>query len=85
MARIARPKTERKKKSSVAALPPEAANNGAAVANADTVASISSSDIALRAFTYYCERGCQDGAALEDWLRAERELLGSASARSVLR
>jgi hypothetical protein len=33
-----------------------------------------SADIALRAYALYCERGCQDGHAVEDWLQAEREL-----------
>ena len=37
-------------------------------------------DIALKAFAYYCERGYQDGSALEDWLRAERELLRTTKA-----
>ena len=32
------------------------------------------SDIARRAFEIYCQRGCQDGHDLEDWLQAEREL-----------
>jgi hypothetical protein len=31
-------------------------------------------DIAKRAFELYCERGCQDGHDVEDWLQAEREL-----------
>ena len=35
---------------------------------------VSESDIAARAFSYYCERGFQHGSDLEDWLRAEREL-----------
>jgi hypothetical protein len=35
---------------------------------------VSETDIATRAFSYYCERGFQHGADLEDWLRAEREL-----------
>jgi hypothetical protein len=35
---------------------------------------VSETDIAARAFHYYCERGRQHGADLEDWLRAEREL-----------
>lgn len=36
-------------------------------------------DIACRAFELYCERGCQDGYAADDWLRAERELRGAES------
>jgi hypothetical protein len=33
-------------------------------------------DIALRAYQIYLERGGAPGNALEDWTRAERELLG---------
>ena len=31
-------------------------------------------DVARRAFELYCDRGCQDGRDLDDWLTAEREL-----------
>lgn len=31
-------------------------------------------DIARRAFELHCERGCQHGHDLDDWLQAEREL-----------
>ncbi|TVQ61368.1 MAG: DUF2934 domain-containing protein [Phycisphaerales bacterium] len=31
--------------------------------------------IAARAYELYLERGCEDGHAQEDWVRAERELL----------
>jgi hypothetical protein len=34
-------------------------------------------DIAHRAFELYCERGCQHGHDIDDWLRAERELRDS--------
>jgi hypothetical protein len=37
-----------------------------------------SADIALRAYALYCERGRQDGHAVEDWLQAERELQARA-------
>jgi hypothetical protein len=30
--------------------------------------------IATRAFELYCQRGCQDGHDVDDWLQAEREL-----------
>ena len=36
---------------------------------------VAEADIAARAFAYYCERGFQHGSDLEDWLRAERELM----------
>ncbi|HVQ43111.1 MAG TPA: DUF2934 domain-containing protein [Vicinamibacterales bacterium] len=32
-------------------------------------------DIAQRAYDHYLERGASDGADVEDWLEAERELL----------
>jgi hypothetical protein len=34
-------------------------------------------EIAHRAFELYCERGCQHGHDLDDWLQAERELRDS--------
>jgi hypothetical protein len=34
-------------------------------------------DIARRAFEIFCERGCEHGHDLDDWLQAERELRGS--------
>ena len=36
-------------------------------------------EIAQLAQRYWAERGWQDGYAEQDWLRAERELLGMAS------
>jgi len=46
--------------------------------------------IALRAYEIYLERGCAPGHELEDWTRAERELLEKngkprrkASAKSI--
>ena len=36
-------------------------------------------EIAQLAQRYWVERGWQDGYAEQDWLRAERELLGAAS------
>jgi hypothetical protein len=62
-----RPKTDRQK----AAAPSVGADS------VNDSRRVSERDIALRAFAYYCERGYQDGSALEDWLRAERELLGT--------
>ena len=61
-----RPKADRRRQSAPPPTAPDMANDSPRV---------SESDIALRAFAYYCERGGQDGSALEDWLRAERELL----------
>jgi hypothetical protein len=39
----------------------------------------SHTEIAQLAERYWAERGWQDGYAEQDWLRAERELLGAAS------
>jgi hypothetical protein len=39
-----------------------------------TIAIPAAADVARRAFELYCERGCQDGHDVEDWLNAEREL-----------
>jgi hypothetical protein len=36
-------------------------------------------EIALRAYQIYLERGGAPGNALEDWMRAERELLEKSS------
>jgi hypothetical protein len=33
-------------------------------------------EIRLRAYDFYEQRGMADGHALEDWLRAETEILG---------
>jgi len=40
-------------------------------------------DIAKRAFELYCERGCQNGRDVEDWLEAERELQEAASSTAA--
>ena len=47
----------------------------------DIAASLTPSyaEIAQLAERYWAERGWQDGYAEQDWLRAERELLGMAS------
>ena len=75
MSPSARPKTtESKKKTTATALVSDTANDSPRV---------STSDIAEKAFAYYCERGCQHGADLEDWLRAERELLGAGLTRAA--
>ena len=65
----ARPKADRRKKSTLA-IPADMVNDSPRV---------SQGDIALKAFAYYCERGGQGGSALDDWLRAERELQAAAT------
>jgi DUF2934 family protein len=51
--------------------------------SARSAGSVSDADIARRAFRLYCERGCQDGHDLEDWLRAERELRGATASTAA--
>jgi hypothetical protein len=76
---------ERETGSSVAAAPNTAAKTRAKAApkskTVDIVASRMPSyeEIARLAERYWAERGWQDGYAEQDWLRAERELLGMAS------
>jgi len=41
------------------------------------VARPSYDEIAFRAYQIYLERGCTPGDAMQDWLRAERELTES--------
>ena len=45
---------------------------------ADTRQKVSSKQIARRAYDIHLARGGGEGGALEDWLRAERELRGEA-------
>ena len=42
-----------------------------------------SADVAKRAFELYCQRGCQDGYDVQDWLQAERELLTDSSSSAA--
>jgi hypothetical protein len=63
-----RPKTDRKRKAAAPSVGLDSVNDSPRV---------SESDIALKAFAYYCERGYRDGSDIEDWLRAERELRGT--------
>ena len=37
--------------------------------------------IRRRAHELYIERGSEDGAALDDWLQAEQEVIGAAAVR----
>jgi hypothetical protein len=41
---------------------------------------ISSEEIARRAFLLYAERGGEHGRDVEDWLRAEQELMAGSAA-----
>ena len=71
-----RPKTDRKRKAAAPSVGPDPVKDSTRV---------SETDIALRAFAYYCERGYQDGSDVEDWLRAERELRGTPPAPAARR
>ena len=66
-----RPKPDRRKKkvADVEAMPTGAAS-----------AAVSEGEIARKAFELYCARGGQNGSDIEDWLRAERELMSVAAA-----
>jgi hypothetical protein len=68
MSPSARPKTDRKPKAAAPSVGPDPVKDSTRV---------SETDIAQKAFSYYCERGYQDGSDVEDWLRAERELRGT--------
>jgi hypothetical protein len=70
MTTIATAPSEKSRPNPVAELPP-----------AGATLDITDQEIALRAFELYCERGCEDGHDLEDWLRAEQELRGQPGAR----
>ena len=63
-------KARRKRAGTVVTMPTGASN----VLAANQSANLPDHDIARRAYELYCERGCQHGHDLDDWLRAEREL-----------
>jgi hypothetical protein len=71
--------------SAVKAAPKSAAKTKAKAAPKPEAVNIAASrtpsyeEIAQLAERYWAERGWQDGYAEQDWLRAERELLGMAS------
>jgi hypothetical protein len=59
---------------------PAKSKSAAKAKTIDVAASTPSyTEIAQLAERYWAERGWQDGYAEQDWLRAERELLGAAS------
>lgn len=62
-----KPKTERRKKT---------ISDSAAPAPAAAV-ELSRADIARKAYELYCARGGRNGSEVDDWLRAERELLST--------
>jgi hypothetical protein len=44
---------------------------------------VTEDDIARRAFDLYCDRGCEDGHDLDDWLNAERQLRDASSSSAA--
>jgi hypothetical protein len=44
---------------------------------------VTESDIAQRAFELYCDRGCEDGHDIDDWLSDERELRDVSSSSAA--
>ncbi len=73
--------TEKPKKAKAPAKPrtTTAKAKVAAVAAPAAIAVPTHQEIALLAEKYWAERGWQDGAAEQDWLRAEQELMKLAS------
>ena len=39
-------------------------------------------EIAIRAYGFFLQRGCADGWDVDDWLQAERELLGEVKKKN---
>ena len=72
------PKPTRRRTDNIVAMPPMTSLPATAIATG-----ISESDIARRAFELYCERGCEHGHDVEDWLAAERELRDAASSSAA--
>lgn len=70
MAKTLKPKAERRKSPRT--------DKTTMTATAVAASTISTEDIARRAFEFYCARGGGHGHALEDWLQAERELTGAS-------
>ena len=69
------PKSARRTTDNVFTMP-----RGEIAAAVEIASAVSHDDIARRAFDLHCDRGRQDGYDLDDWLTAERELHGAASA-----
>ena len=63
------PKSARRRTNNVLTMPAVEFPTAVAI-----VSGVTESDIARRAFELYCDRGCEDGHDVDDWLNAEREL-----------
>jgi hypothetical protein len=71
--------TTEKPKKAKAPAKPRTTTAKAKVAAPPAIAVPTHQEIALLAEKYWAERGWQDGAAEQDWLRAEQELMKLAS------
>jgi hypothetical protein len=72
-------KSARKKPTNVLSMPKPASTSPEQKPSANPT----DAAIATRAFELYCERGCQNGRDVEDWLQAERELRETASSTAA--
>jgi hypothetical protein len=71
--------TEKPKAAKAPAKPRKTTAKAKVPAAAPEIAVPTHQEIALLAEKYWAERGWQDGAAEQDWLRAEQELMKLAS------
>ena len=79
MAETPKKPTTHKKTSASAAAPKAIAPKRKTTTSKVTAISVSHEEIARLAHRFWAERGGLHGHDAEDWLRAERELLGKAS------
>jgi hypothetical protein len=79
MAETTKKATTRKKTSASASAPKTIASKTKTASAKVTGMQISHDEIARLAHKFWTERGGRHGSDAEDWLRAERELLGKAS------
>jgi hypothetical protein len=70
---------EKAKVTKATAKPRKPATTKKKAASATIVATPSREEVERLAKSYWEQRGCQDGYAEQDWLRAEQELLKIAS------
>lgn len=72
-------KVEAPKKTTAAAKPRKTATKKENVVASSQPTSVSREKIEQVAYQFWAQRGYQHGNALQDWIRAEQELLGRAS------
>ena len=76
---VKKPKAPAKPRKAAAAPAEKTKITAKTKATAAAVAMPTHEEIAVLAAQYWAARGWQDGAAEQDWLRAEQELLAKAS------